>query len=91
MLINAGKLLMVFVWGFMIFNLIHPFPKPLKYFIDVAMIFMIFMHAMQAIFLQAAFAKTEKHPRWLQIKIFIFGVFELLAWQKRQKTDKLQQ
>ncbi|HGJ5855833.1 DUF1145 family protein [Arsenophonus nasoniae] len=86
MLINAGKLLMVFVWGFMIFNLIHPFPKPLKYFIDVAMIFMIFMHAMQA-----AFAKTEKHPRWLQIKIFIFGVFELLAWQKRQKTDKLQQ
>lgn len=54
----------------MIFNLIHPFPKSLKYFIDVAMIFMVFMHAMQAIFLQAAFAKTEKHPRWLQIKIF---------------------
>lgn len=87
MLINAGKLLMVFVWGFMMFNLIHPFPKPLKYFIDVAMIFMIFMHAMQAIFLHSAFAKTEKHPRWLQIKIFLFGVFELLAWQKRQKTD----
>lgn len=87
MLINAGKLLMIFVWGFMMFNLIHPFPKPLKYFIDVAMIFMIFMHAMQAIFLHAAFAKTEKHPRWLQIKIFLFGIFELLAWQKRQKTD----
>ncbi|SPP31861.1 hypothetical protein ARAF_1527 [Arsenophonus endosymbiont of Aleurodicus floccissimus] len=82
MLINAGKLLMVFVWGFMMFNLIHPFPKPLKYFIDVAMIFMIFMHA---IFLHAAFAKTEKHPCWLQIKIFLFGVFELLASQKRQK------
>jgi len=48
---------------------------------------MIFMHAMQSIFLHAAFAKTEKHPRWLQIKIFLFGVFELLAWQKSQKTD----
>lgn len=54
MLINAGKLLMLFVWGFMIFNLIHPSPKPLKYFIDVAM---IFMHAMQAIFCQPLLQK----------------------------------
>ncbi|HGJ5876808.1 MAG TPA: DUF1145 family protein [Arsenophonus sp.] len=89
MLINAGKLLMLFVWGFIIFNLFQPFPKPLKYFIDVAIIFMIFMHAMQAIFLKTAFAKTEKHPHWLQIKIFLFGIFELLAWQQRQKTDQL--
>lgn len=59
MLINAGKLLMVFVWGFMIFNLIHPFPKPLKYFIDVAMIFMIFMHAMQAIFCKPLLQKQK--------------------------------
>ncbi|VAY02513.1 hypothetical protein ARADI_0690 [Arsenophonus endosymbiont of Aleurodicus dispersus] len=68
MLINSRKLLMVFILGFMIFNLIHPFPQPLKYFIYVAMIFIIFILAMQAIFLLAAFAKTEKHHRWLKIK-----------------------
>ncbi|MGP1955398.1 MAG: DUF1145 domain-containing protein [Arsenophonus sp. NC-PY1-MAG3] len=42
-LINIRKLLILFIWKFMIFNLIHPFLTPLKYFIDVVMIFMIFM------------------------------------------------
>lgn len=81
MLINAGKLLMVFVWGFMIFNLIHPFPKPLKYFIDVAM---IFMHAMQAIF-ASRFCKNRKTSSLAANKNFYIRRFELLAWQKRQK------
>ncbi|EKT59925.1 DUF1145 family protein [Providencia sneebia] len=85
MLINAGRILMIFVWAFMVFNLVHPFPKPLKYFMDVAMIFMIFMHALQTIFLKATLAKGEKLSRMLQIRIFFFGVFEMLAMQKKQQ------
>ena len=53
MFINIGRLLMICVWGFMVFNLVHPFPKPLKYFMDIAMVFMVFMHALQTIFLKA--------------------------------------
>ncbi|CAK8739519.1 hypothetical protein SODG_003076 [Sodalis praecaptivus] len=34
-LINLGRLLMLMVWGFLLFNLIQPFPKPLKYFLDI--------------------------------------------------------
>lgn len=85
MLINAGRVLMICVWGFMAFNLIHPFPKPLKYFMDVAMVFMVFMHALQTIFLKATLAKGEKLSGLLQTRIFFFGVFEMLAMQKKQK------
>lgn len=85
MLINAGRILMICVWGFMVFNLIHPFPKPLKYFMDIAMVFMVFMHALQTIFLKATLAKGETLSGLLQTRIFFFGVFEMLAMQKKQK------
>lgn len=85
MLVNAGRVLMICVWGFMIFNLIQPFPKPFKYFMDIAMIFMIVMHALQTILLKATLAKGEKLSGWLQTRIFFFGVFEMLAMQKKQK------
>ncbi|QXX81379.1 MULTISPECIES: DUF1145 family protein [Providencia] len=86
MLINVGRLLMVCVWGFMVFNLIHPFPKPLKYFMDIAMVFMIFMHALQTIFLKATLPKGEKISGLVQTRIFFFGVFEMLAMQKKTKA-----
>lgn len=85
MLVNAGRVLMICVWGFMIFNLIQPFPKPFKYFMDIAMIFMIVMHALQTVLLKATLAKGEKLSGWLQTQIFFFGVFEMLAMQKKQK------
>lgn len=84
MLVNAGRVLMICVWGFMIFNLIQPFPKPFKYFMDIAMIFMIVMHALQTVLLKATLAKGEKLSGWLQTRIFFFGVFEMLAMQKKQ-------
>ncbi|WP_445496306.1 DUF1145 family protein [Photorhabdus sp. SF281] len=85
MFIQLGKLLMVCVWGFLIFNLINPFPKPLKYFIDVAMIFMVVMHAFQMLLLKAGQPKDQKLSGLMQTKIFFFGVFELLSMQKKQQ------
>ncbi len=37
MLINIGRLLMLCVWGFLILNLVHPFPRPLNIFVNVAL------------------------------------------------------
>ncbi|MGV7962925.1 DUF1145 family protein [Photorhabdus tasmaniensis] len=84
MFIQLGKLLMVCVWGFLIFNLIHPFPKPLKYFMDIAMIFMVVMHALQMLLMKTSQPKDQKLSGLIQTKIFFFGVFELLAMQKKQ-------
>lgn len=84
MLINAGRLLMICVWAFLLFNLVHPFPKPLKYFIDVALFFMVVMHGLQLVLMRATQPRdAPKLSGLMQAKIFFFGVFELLAWQKK--------
>ncbi|MER1937916.1 DUF1145 domain-containing protein, partial [Proteus terrae] len=49
MLIFFGRFLMVGVWGFLFLNIISPFPKPLKYFMDIALIFMVIMHGLQIV------------------------------------------
>lgn len=83
--INLGRLLMLGVWGFLILNLIQPFPKPLNIFMIVAMLFTILMHGFQLLLLKSSQPKGNTPlSRALQARIFLFGVFELLAWQKKQ-------
>ncbi|PHZ27301.1 DUF1145 family protein [Yersinia bercovieri] len=84
MWINLGRLLMLGVWFFLLLNLFQPFPTPLRYFINVAMIFMVLMHGLQLILLKSTQPKDQPISGLQQFKIFVFGVFELLAWQKKQ-------
>lgn len=85
--INLGRLLMLGVWGILLLNLFHPFPSPLKYFMHVAMVFMFFMHGLQLMMLKSTLPKEgPKLTGWQEFTIFVFGVFELLAWQ--QKNNK---
>jgi putative membrane protein len=85
MLINIGRFLMLCIWAFLATNIIHPFPKPLNYFLHAAMVFMFFMHGIQVLLLKTAQGKQQTSlSTGLQIRIFLFGVFELLAWQKKQ-------
>jgi len=88
MLINLGKILMLAVWGFLLSNLVHPFPTPLRYFVNVALFFMVMMHAVQLLLLTSTQPKDQPISTWQQTKIFFFGVFELLAWQKKQPPIK---
>lgn len=84
MLINLGRIIMVFIWCVLLLNLVHPASKPLKYFIDVALIFMVVMHGLQLVLLKTTQpANASKMTRAEQVKLFFFGVFELLAWQKK--------
>ena len=89
MLINAGRLLMVFVWAFLLLNVVHPFPKPLTYFVNVALFFMVIMHGLQLVLMRATQPQgADKLSGLTQAKIFFFGVFELLAWQKKNFPKK---
>lgn len=88
LIINIGRLMMLFVWAFLLFNLIHPYPRPLNIFINVATIFMFFMHGLQVAMLKASQPKDkQKLGGILQLRIFLFGVFELIAWQRAQKKS----
>lgn len=84
MLINAGRVLMIFVWAFLLLNLVQPFPKPLTYFVNVALFFMVIMHGLQLVLMRTTQpADAAKLSGVMQLKVFFFGVFELLAWQKK--------
>ncbi len=84
MLINAGRVLMLFVWAFLLLNLVHPFPKPLTYFVNVALFFMVIMHGLQLVLMRSTQPPgAEKLSGVTQANVFFFGVFELLAWQKK--------
>ncbi|KAA8998546.1 DUF1145 family protein [Affinibrenneria salicis] len=89
MWINLGRLLMLGVWSFLLLNLVQPFPRPLNIFLVVAMVFMILMHGLQLMLLKSTLAKNGPSlGRAAQARIFIFGVFELLAWQKKLQSPK---
>ncbi len=66
-LINLGRLLMLCVWAFLLLNLVHPFPRPMNIFVNVAFI--------------------PQMTGWQQLRVFIFGVFELLVWMKKFKAQ----
>ncbi len=48
------------------------------------MIFMVLMHGLQLVLLKSTQPKDQPISGLQQFKIFVFGVFELLAWQKKQ-------
>ena len=88
MLINLGRLMMLCVWAFLILNLVHPFPRPLNIFVNVALVFTTFMHALQMVMMKTALPKDgPQMTNGEKIRIFLFGVFELLVWQKKIKDQ----
>ena len=88
MLINLGRLLMLCVWAFLLLNIFQSFPRPLNIFVNVALIFMVLMHGMQLALLKSTLPKDgPQMTGWQQLRVFIFGVFELLVWMKKFKAQ----
>ena len=88
MLINLGRLLMLCVWAFLLLNIFQPFPRPLNIFVNVALIFMVVLLGMQLALLKSTMPKDgPQMTRGEKIRIFLFGVFELLVWQKKIKDQ----
>lgn len=88
MLINIGRLLMLCVWAFLLWNLVQPFPRPLNIFVNVALVFMALMHGLQLALLKSTLPKEgPQMSTGEKVRIFLFGVFELLVWMKKVKTQ----
>ena len=90
-LINLGRLLMLGVWAFLLLNLVHPFPRPMNIFVNVALIFTSFMHALQMVMLKNGLPKDgPQMTGWQQLRVFIFGVFELLESVVTNKISEIE-
>jgi putative membrane protein len=56
--------------------------------VNVAFIFTTFMHALQMVMLKNGLPKDgPQMTGWQQLRVFIFGVFELLVWMKKFKAQ----
>ena len=63
MWLNLGRLLMICVWAFLLLNRCT-FPTPLRYFVHVALFFMVVMHGLQLVLLRATQPKeAPTEPR----------------------------
>lgn len=74
--------------GILILNhRLHPF-RARCIFVNVALVFMALMHGMQLALLRITIRKPgPQMTTGEKIRIFLFGVFELLlVWQKKFKT-----
>lgn len=85
--INIGRLLMLSVWSFLIFSLVHPFPKPLNIFMHIATFFMVVMHGLLMAMFNAGQPKDKKLTAAGKLRVFLFGVFELLIMLRRQQAE----
>lgn len=89
MIINLGRLMMAVIWFFLLFNLVKPFPVPGNYFLYVGLVFMVVMHGIKLIMLKAMVLPGQPKPTTAELwRIFIFGVFELIAWQRKQQYQQ---
>lgn len=87
-LINIGRILMLAVWGFLVFSLVHPFPKPLNIFMHIATFFMVVMHGLLMALFNAGQPQDKKLTAAGKVRVFLFGVFELLALLRRQQAEQ---
>ncbi|RUT64440.1 hypothetical protein CKG00_14705 (plasmid) [Morganella morganii] len=86
-LINIGRILMLAVWGFLVFSPVHPFPKPLNIFMHIATFFMVVMHGLLMALYNAGQPQAKKLTAAGKVRVFLFGVFELLALLRRQQAE----
>jgi len=87
MFIFIGKIIYLFIWLFLLFNLIHPYPKPANIVAYVALATFVIVHGLQAWLLSSTLSSQEKsQDRFKVLRMFFFGVFEALS--SKQKNSK---
>ncbi len=82
MFIFIGKFLYTIMWLFLLFNLIHPYPKPANIVAYFGLAAFTITHGLQAYMLQSTMTNKEKEEdKFKALRLFIFGVFESISWK----------
>lgn len=87
-MIQIGRLLYLIIWGFLILNLFYPYPGAAKMLAYVALAVMVITHGLQAWILNTTLTEQErKHDRFITLRLFLFGIVEVLSWKKSKKQQ----
>lgn len=92
MFILIGKLFYLALWGFLLLNLVRPFPGAAHALLIIALAGFVLIHGLQAWLLSSTLTRQERErDRFLVLRAFLFGVFEALSWKKKQqqKSDQV--
>ncbi|WP_392552788.1 DUF1145 domain-containing protein [Orbus wheelerorum] len=85
MFILFGKIIYLFIWSFLLFNLICPYPKPANLIAYLALATFVIVHGLQAWLLSSTLSSQEKsQDRFKVLRVFLFGVFEALSWKQKK-------
>ncbi|KFA59450.1 MULTISPECIES: DUF1145 domain-containing protein [unclassified Gilliamella] len=85
MFILFGKIFYSFVWLFLLFNLIHPFPSPANVVAYVGLLIFAITHGLQAWMLYSTMTNQEKREdKFKALRLFIFGFIESLSWKSKK-------
>lgn len=88
-MIVIGKAFYLFMWGFLVVNLVYPYVYPANIFCYIALAAMLLLHGLQAILFSSTLTTQEKAAdKYVTLRFFLFGVFEMLSIKKRQKEAK---
>lgn len=63
-----------------------PYPKPANFVAYIALATFVIVHGLQAWLLSSTLSSQEKQKDPFRVlRMFIFGVFEVLSWKKDHK------
>lgn len=88
MFILLGKTVYLFIWLFLLFNLVMPYSKPANFVAYIALATFVIIHGLQAWLLSSTLTNQEKQQdRFKVLRMFLFGVFEVLSWKKNNNKS----
>lgn len=81
-LIFIGKLITLFAWTMMFYNLAIPFEGQISIILNILLAITFVMHGIQVLIFHSLFKQLMEISRVDHLKVFLFGVFSLLEYRQ---------
>ncbi len=81
-LITLGKLITLFAWGVMLYNLVMPFEGQISTILNILLVVTCVMHGIQVLIFHSLFKALMELNAKAHFSVFLFGVFSLLEYRQ---------
>lgn len=81
-LILIGKLITLFAWALMFYNLVIPFEGQISIILNILLAVTFVMHGIQVLIFHSLFKQLMDIRKVDHLKVFLFGAFSLLEYRQ---------